>query len=239
MLRVRLSAAVGSGRSHWDRVAAAQRIMADALIQHGTAILAVGIYGTTAIGLDGPYSDLDVTFITRIDIGHESAATTQDGLILNRDYQTWDESFAEAKDPELAGTWADFLVLHDPDGLFPALRAIADALTYEDYARAFARKVADNVATTLGKIQNAVVAADRAFFLWSCQAYSAAVCRAICLRNRQYVTGLARLREMAKRMPVVPDGFATLIDTVSGAHAATDQEAYDAAEVLWTRIQDL
>jgi hypothetical protein len=91
----------------------------------------------------------------------------------------------------------------------------------------------------LGKIRNSVVAADRAFFVWACQAYSEAVCQAICLRNRLYVTGRARLREMAKQLPVVPDGFATLIDTVSGVHAATDQDAYDAAEVLWERIHNL
>ncbi len=210
--------------------------MADALARHGPAILAVGIYGTTAIGLDGPYSDLDMTFITRIDISHESVANTQDGLLVNLDYQTWDESVAEAKDPELAGTWADFLVLHDPDGLFPALRAIAGALPDEEYAKAFARKVADDVATALGKIRNAVVAADRASFLSACQVYSEAVCRAICLRNRQYVTGHALLRERTKQLPVVPDGFATLIDTVSGANVATDQDAYDAAEALWAQI---
>ena len=96
--------------------------MADALNRRGTAIRAVGIYGTTAIGLDGPYSDLDMTFITRSDISEESQVTTQDGLLLNLDYQTWEHSVAEAKDPELAGTWADFLVLYDPEGTFPALR---------------------------------------------------------------------------------------------------------------------
>ncbi len=72
MMHVRLSAAVGPGRSHGERITAAQRIMANAMIRHGTAILGVGIYGTTAVGLDGPYSDLDMTFITRIDIGHKS-----------------------------------------------------------------------------------------------------------------------------------------------------------------------
>ena len=150
--------------------------------------------------------------------------TTQDGLLLNLDYQTWDESVAEAKNPELAGAWYDFLVLYDPDELFSALRAIADAVPDEEYARAFAKKVVDEVATNLGKIRNSVVAADRASFLWSCQAYSEAVCQAICLRTRLYVTGRARLREMAKQTPVVPDGFATLIDRVSGVHAATDQD---------------
>ncbi len=238
-LHVQLSPAVGRGRSHGERVSAAEQIMADAVTRHGAVILAVGIYGTTSIGLDGPYSDLDMTFITRVDIGNESVVMTQDGLLLNLDYQTWDESVAEAKDPELAGTWADFLVLHDPDDLFPTLRAIADALPDEEYARAFAKKVADDVASNLGKIRSAVVAADRAFFLWACQAFSEAICRAICLRNRRHVTGLARLREMAKQMPVVPDGFASLIDTVCGALAATDQDAYDAAEILWARIQDL
>ncbi len=213
--------------------------MAEALGKHGSEILGVGVYGTTAVGLDGPYSDLDMTFITRADLGRESAVIARGGLLLNLDYQTWEESVAEAKDPELAGTWADFLVLYDSGGLFPALRGMAEALTDEDYARAFARKVAGDVATALGKIRNAVVAVDRASFLWACQSYAEAVCRALCLRNRRYVTGLARLREATKRLPVVPGGFAALIDAVSGARPATDQETYDAAEALWASIHDL
>ena len=116
MLHVRLSAAAGPGQSHTERIATAQRTMSDAIVRHGSAILGVGIYGTTAIGLDGPYSDLDMTFITRIDIDHESKVTTLDGLLLNLDYQTWDESVAEAKNSELAGAWHDFLVLYDPEG---------------------------------------------------------------------------------------------------------------------------
>jgi hypothetical protein len=239
VLHVQLSPGVGPGRSHEERVAAAHRATAEAIAKHGADILAAGIYGTTAIGLDGPFSDLDMTFITRRDLGHESDVAMREGLLLNLDYQTWEESVAEARDPELAGTWADFAVLHDPDGLFPALRAMADALTGEDYARAFDRKVADDVATNLGKIRNAVVAADRASFLWACQAYSEAVCRAISLRNRRYVTGRARLREMTKRMPVVPPDYSSLIDTVSGVRPATDQEVYDATEALWSGIGDL
>jgi kanamycin nucleotidyltransferase len=213
--------------------------MAETLVKHGAKILGVGLYGTTAIGMDGPYSDLDMTFITQVDLGHESTVTTRERLLLNLDYQTWDESVAEAKDPELAGTWADFLVLYDPPGLFPALRGMADELTDEDYARAFRRKVSDEVATNLGRIRNAVVHADRASFLWACQAYSEAACRAICLRNRRYVTGRARLREMTKRFPVVPTHYSSLIDTISGAHPATDQEVYDATEALWIGIAEL
>ena len=239
VLDVRLGFGAGPGCSHEERVAAAHRCMAEAMAKDGADILAVGIYGTTAIGCDGPYSDLDMTFITRTDLGQESAVTTRDGLLLNLDYQTWDESVEEARDPELAGTWADFLVLYDPDGLLPALRAMAEALTDDDYAQAFARKIADDVAANLGKIRNAVVVADRASFAWACQAYSEAVCRAISLRNRRYVTGRSRLREMTKRMPVVPPDYASLIDTVSGDSAATDQEIYDAAEALWTGIGGL
>jgi hypothetical protein len=239
MLQVQLSAEAGPGRSRGERITAAYQVMAEAMAKHAAAILGVGIYGTTAVGLDGPYSDLDMTFITRMDISHESAVTMRDGLLLNLDYQTWDESVSEAKDPELAGTWADFLVLYDPDNLFPALRVIADAMTDEEYARAFTRTVTDDVATNLGKIRNAVVATDRAYFLWGCQAYSDAVCRAISLLNGRYVTGRVRLRDVAKQMPVVPDGFASLIDMVAGVNPATDQEAYDAAEILWARIGDL
>jgi hypothetical protein len=117
------------------------------------------------------------------------------------------------------------------------LQAIAEGLADEDYAKAFTKMVADEVATALGEIRNAVVASDRAHFLFACRTYSEALCRAICLLNRRYVSGRARLREMTKQMPVLPNGFATLIDAVSGAALAPDQEAYDAAEALCSEIE--
>jgi hypothetical protein len=232
-----LSAEAGPGKSHDERIAAAHAAMTEAMAKHGSMLLAVGIYGTTAIGLDVPFSDLDMTFMTRADLGYESTVIVREGLLLNLDYQTWDESVAEARVPELAETWTDLLELRDPDDLFPRLRAIADSLTDEDYFKAFTRKVADDVATILGKIRNAVAFSDRAGFLSACQAYSEAVCRAICLRNRHYVTGQARLREATKQLAILPAGFAALIDNVSGVYLTTGQQAYDAAEQHWARIQ--
>ena len=69
------------------------------------------------------------------------------------------------------------------------------------------------------------------------QSFSEAICRAIFLRNRRYITGRARLREMDKQLPLVPDGFGRLIDTISGAYPASDQDVYDADETLWARIR--
>jgi hypothetical protein len=104
MREVRISAGVPSGRSHSERLTAANEILSEAIATHGSAILCVGIYGTTAVGLDGPYSDLDMTFVTTIDLGSHSEVTLRGGLVLNLDFQTCDESVAEAKDPDLAGT---------------------------------------------------------------------------------------------------------------------------------------
>jgi kanamycin nucleotidyltransferase len=57
-------------RTHTDRMALAERIARRLFELHGQAVLAIGVYGSTARGQDGPYSDLEMMAIVRDGEGH-------------------------------------------------------------------------------------------------------------------------------------------------------------------------
>jgi hypothetical protein len=59
------------------------------------------------------------------------------------------------------------------------------------------------------------------------------------LNDNADVTGMARLRNETEKLPLLPSDFARLIDVVSGATSATDQQITDADESLWARMRCL
>ena len=223
-----------AGHSHRQRLEAAGKLAALILERHGDTVVAIVALGTTAIGQDGPYSDLDMTVVTRRDIGGHSKCYPCDGLQINLDYQTVEESFEEAREPHMGGCWANCLPLHDPTGLAARLREAFEGVSAGECDRAFAAAMGDGPATYIGKVRNAVVSQDRAALLSALQGFGECVCRALCIINGNHaVTGTARLRDETKTLALLPAGFSEQIDQVTGAVCVTEQGMYEAAEDLW------
>jgi predicted nucleotidyltransferase len=114
-MQVNLRDSVPVGHSHEQRMELARQLASLILEEHDAAVAAIVIFGTTAIGLDGPYSDLDVTVVTQSDLGHHSQCYLYDRLQINLDYQNIEESLAEASEPHMRGCWITYLPLYDPE----------------------------------------------------------------------------------------------------------------------------
>ena len=229
-----------AGVSHEQRLRIARQLASRIVAHHGPAVAAIAIYGTTSIGADGPYSDLDMTVVTYPDIGQETKCYTCDGLTINLDYQTIEESMEEARDPNEGGPWMTVQVLYDPQGTIEQFRQTWRALTADDCRKQFVRYMRDLLITGIGKIRNAAIAGDRATMLHAAYGLAHDSCRALCMLNdKTYVTGSASLFRETRKLKLLPASFVQLIDVVSGAAPASDQEIYDAAESLWAGMRRL
>lgn len=229
-----------AGHSHQQRLDAARQLVALILEEHGDTVAAIVVFGTTAIGLDGPYSDLDMTVVTRRDIGGHSKCYPCNGLQINLDYQTVEESFEEAREPHAGGCWVTCLPLYDPTGIVARFRKAFEGITISECDQAFMAAMRDGLATSIGKIRNAVVSQDRAAFLNALQDFSECVCRALCIINGNHdITGTTRLRDETKTLAWLPVGFSEQIDQVTGATPVTEQEMYEAAEDLWAGMVEI
>ena len=114
-------------RTHSERMVLAERISSRLFELHGQAVLAIGVYGSTARGQDGPYSDLEMMAIVRDDEAdtHEWTAGPWKAEVNVRRLADALESAAALDDdwPLAQGEFAHVLALHDPGGFFPTLRA--------------------------------------------------------------------------------------------------------------------
>jgi hypothetical protein len=121
-------------------------------------------------------------------------------------------------------------VLHDPEGVAEDLCARYSKLTRDDFANRFAGMMTDDLPTCSGKMRNEIVADDRSEFLGSLHRLGNKVLKALCLLNRNYVTGKRHLLRECRELDILPRDFGERIDRVTGAVPTSDQERYDAAE---------
>ena len=113
-MKINLKPTITNGQTHQDRLDAARRLSALIVEKHSDAIAAVVIAGSTAVNCDGPYSDLDMTVVTYPNISDQTKCYTCNGLTINLDYQTMEESIEEANEPYVGGCWRDVLSIYDP-----------------------------------------------------------------------------------------------------------------------------
>jgi len=172
---------LGPGHSHQQRLAIARRLAERVLARHGGAVVAIVVFGSTAVGADGPYSDLDVTVVTHEDLGTHSKCYPCEGLQINLDYQTAEESFDEAREPHEGGCWLTCVPLYDPGGLTRELASACRAVGQHACREAFLRIVRDDLSTAVGKARNAVASKDRPSLIGALCAFSRAACRALCI----------------------------------------------------------
>jgi hypothetical protein len=231
---------LSAGHSHQHRLAVARQLAGRVLARHGEAVVAIVLCGSTAVGADGPYSDLDVTVVTREDIGGQSKCYPFEGLQINLDYQTVEESFEEAREPHGGGCWLACTPLYDPAGRTRELASAYRAIGPEACREAFLRVVRGELSTSIGKVRNAALAGDRASFLAAVCAFGEAACRGLCMLNgNRPVTGNASLIDEAKALPLLPARFGELIDVISGAVPSCEQVMYDSVEEVWAGLLDV
>lgn len=234
-----MMASLPEGVSHSQRLSIAKSLCQMALAKHGDTIAAVGIYGSTAIGTDRPYSDLDMTFVTTVDLGDNTKCYSFKGMPIQLDYQTIEESMSEACDPVDGACWIDFLVLYDSRNIIGEFRETFRRLSADDFKYKLEALFQDHLTSLMGKVRNAVISDARAELIRSTQDFGEQVCRALLLINRASSTGNARLRAAAKALPRKPDDFDALIDIVLSARQESDALLYASTEVLWRKMSEM
>ena len=238
--QAKLREGIEPGFTHGERLDVARNVADLCLERYGARIAAIGICGSTAVERDQAYSDLDMTVLTYEDLGDQTKCYCLNGLSVNLDYQTVEESLKdEAAVPGEGGCWTSFLVLHDRGGEVAKLKSRYEALDASDIQQEFARRMRDPLNTYIGKARNAALGRDRSSLIWASLNFGIESCRAVQLINGHYTTGEAYLRDETKRLATLPEGFAGQIDIVMAQIPASDDDIYSAIEDLWSGMKQL
>lgn len=239
-MNIHLSSTRPDGFSHEQRLDAARSLASLVVERHGDAIAAVVVAGSAAVDLDGPYSDLDMTVVTHAGLSDQTKCYTWRGLTINLDYQTIDESLEEARQPYEGGCWRDVLSLYDSNQTVQRLAEESRRVSIDACREAFATAMGDSLVTYVGKVRNSAISGDRQQLIEAAIKFGEDCCVALLgLNDNQAVTGSTRILAATKRLPLLPDRFAELIDIVRAAVPSTEQQLYDAVESLWLGLHRL
>jgi kanamycin nucleotidyltransferase len=202
-----------------DRYAVANRVVDRLREKYGESLLAVALEGSTAKGLDVPYSDVELRVILSDEVGvhHRWYAFTTNGMSVGISYSSFSRMFARANDvtyewPKAGDGLMTCQVLYDPAGIFQRLRAQAE----EAECRAdFQTLVRDALCDMYESVLKLFSVPDDALSLRmdaGMLAYWAAM--AVGLANRHRYSSSRRMFEESFTLPDLPEHYETCISAL-------------------------
>ncbi len=146
--------------SREQRRALAREIAARIRAARGKDLLALGMYGSVARGEDQPYSDLEMLAVLTTSGEDSTYEWTPGPWKAEVNFKSRDVVLAQAAEvdelwPLTHGAFVFIEPLHDPEGLFPELRAVALGQPEAKFRAALRSLIVGDLYELVGKVRNA------------------------------------------------------------------------------------
>lgn len=228
--------------SHAERLARAEEIAACVQRHYGDQVLALGLYGSTARGTDGPYSDIEI-FCVLTGPGQRQSHEWSAGA-WKAEVNAFSADVLLKEAGELNENWSlthgaftQVRSFSDPQGFFPRLKETVFAHSAEEFRQAVGSLIVGEIYERIGKIRNAC----------SGKKWSSVPGHAVDLaREVAYLLGLANcwlyssaseVLDEALCLPDRPAGFDRLCALVMRGDLSAGPDVCAAANALWDGVE--
>jgi kanamycin nucleotidyltransferase len=224
--------------SHTQRLTIAHEIAERVKVCFHPEVIAIGLYGSLAREEDGPYSDIELFGMLRIDQyeqRYEWCTAKWKAEVDLYGKQTLRERAAhvDGRWPLTHSAFQTVLPLDDPEHLFAEIRTIAQASPEPQFREAIENLLVDDVFECIGKICNARALGIPTALPILVLKLVQAVAMVVGLANRQcYTTGTSVIPE-AMALPDLPNGFRELGQIILTGDLRDGQQLGIACERLW------
>jgi len=226
-----------------QRLVTVQRILALLGQRFGAELLAVGLYGSTARGSDGPYSDIEMYAVIEgedLDTSFEWSAGEWKAEvdIYSPDNIRAEAALLEGDWPITHGSFVYLQALQDPQGFFPELAQAALQHADEEWEAVIREEIIGEIYELIGKVRNAEARGQFS----SLASYAVHLTRhAACLvglANRHLYTSSYTLLEDALALAQPPAGFDPLCRRVIAGQLSDPQELIQLSNTFWQGVLD-
>ncbi len=222
--------------SHEERVRMGREICDLILKTYSDRVLAVYIYGSTAKGLDRPYSDLEIVCVVRDGVEIPTRYFVYKGIVVGIDYPQESSILRAAREvkkdwPFEADSYRNRIVLYERDWWLRLLDEAVSESERADTSEAL-RRAAWELVEDLSVLRNAQLSADGIGVKIRGRAIAQDAARVVFLLNRHYVTTTSRFWKEAFECSLKPQDFQKLVETASSFVPATPDQITSAAEQL-------
>lgn len=212
---------------------------------YGENLLAVGVYGSTARGTDGPYSDIEMFGVLRdsaepADFCYEWSAGPWKAEVdvCSAAILLENAASVEGRWPLTHGPFFSPLSLYDPENFFPKLKQAAESPAKEDFRRAINEVLVGDMYEFAGKLRNVQHHGPRTYLPYLAMQFAQYGAMLVGLHNRKlYSTGSLVLPE-ALDLPNRPAGFDQVARLVMSGELAEPSKIATACEHFWDGLLD-
>jgi len=228
--------------SHEQRIALAKDITERILAVHGEYVLAIGIYGSTARGTDGPYSDVEMLCVLRTSGEDYTYEWTPGPWKAEVNFRSQDVELREAAKveddwPLTHGRYCDALPTYDPDGFFAELCSSITLQSAEAFEVSMREVMVGDMYELLGKLRNATSLSHPADIprLAVELVWKGALLLGLAHRFTYFTS--STMLEQSLHLPSRPAGYDKLCALVMGGYLADGFAVADACEAFWNGVE--
>lgn len=217
--------------THPARMALATRIADTARAHFGERVLAIALYGSLALGADGPFSDIDMVVVLSDEIleTHEWCAGPWKAEVNVVDALAWQRAAAQ-----LNGEWARThgafvrtLPLYDPVDYFAAVRTVVLDHTADQFQAAIEEVLVGDIYELIGKVRNARTRRSLDAIPVLAVQLAQTIALLLGLEHRHLYTSSSSVLREAAALPDLPDQAHALLSLVmQGRLTERDALAY-------------
>ncbi|WP_033542058.1 kanamycin nucleotidyltransferase C-terminal domain-containing protein [Planococcus sp. CAU13] len=213
------------------------------LAARGDDILAIGVYGSIALGTAGPYSDIEMHVITKDGAKMETLEFVYDRFKIELSTNTRTAFLKEAEEMNdswaiTAGAFITIIPVHDPQNLFEQAKDLpfkASDRVRQDVMKQF---MIWEPYETMAKIRTNYSGGNFNYLQIGARDLLWQTAKLIGLANRMYFTTRARTFEESLAMESTPSGYRELLDYFHGSQLFEHEKIFHLCEELWTGLNE-
>lgn len=211
------------------------------LAAHGDDILAIGVYGSIALGTEGPYSDIEMHVITKDGAKMETLEFVYERFKIELTTNSRTAFLKEAEEVNdswaiTAGAFIHIIPVHDPASFFEQVKDLpfkASDKVRQDLMKQF---MIWEPYETVAKIRTNYSGGNFNYLQIGARDLLWQTAKLIGLANSRYYTTRARTFEESLAMESIPAGYRELLDYFHGSQLSEHEKTYYLCEELWTGL---
>ena len=225
-----------------QRLNLAREIATRATEVRGKNMLAIGLYGSTARGIDGPYSDIEILCVLDTsdeDYDYEWVHDPWKAEInfLSKNVLLVKAAEVDERWPLTHGAFCNVLAFHDPHNFFTTLRDVVLSQPQERFTAAIRGCIIFELYEMMGKLRNAHHSHNTAYFPSIALHMTTNGAYIIGLLNRYQYTTASRILQESLTLPDRPSGYDELCHLVMSGDLRDPQQIYDLCETFWSGVE--
>lgn len=233
-----------AGTIRTEKLVFIDRIKNMLLNKYTEDIEAIGVYGSIAQEMDGPYSDIELHVISRDGVSipsHELIYHPFKLEIATEQKSEWIRKASIVDDGWAikVGSFIHIISLYDPKRLFDKTKQMALSVSDEAIEEVIKEFMVWEPYETMGKIRNSYETNNLSYLPRAVFDFSWQVAKLIGLLNKQHYSTRALTLEESIAKPIKPKGYSELAKKVISGELSDKEELYQLCENLWIGINEL